>query len=171
MKGPVIMKEIDIKDLCKFVNPMLTCEDPAVAIACDGNETNGLTIGWAGFGTLWRKCTATVYVHKDRYSKHIFDNAQYYSVCYMKPCDKDAVKYFGTVSGRNEDKMAGCGLTVMNDEAAPYFAESRVAVICRVMGKSDFNAQSCDEGVREWYARDGVHTQYYGEIIKVLVSE
>lgn len=26
---------------------------------------------------------ATVYVHKTRYSKHIFDHAKYYSICFM----------------------------------------------------------------------------------------
>ena len=70
------MKEIEVKDLIKYINPLKTSY-------CDGNETNGLTIGWVGFGVLWRKPMATVYVHKTRYSKHIFDQAKYYSICFM----------------------------------------------------------------------------------------
>ena len=42
--------------------------------------------------------------------------------------------------------------------------------ICEIMGKSDFDAGSVDEGVRGWYQRDGVHTQYYGKVVRVLVS-
>ena len=164
------MKEIEIKDLCKYINPMLIGNKPAIILASDEKETNGMTIGWAGFGVLWRKMMATVYIHKNRYSKHIFDNANYYSICFMKDEHQDIVKYFGTVSGRDENKIEKCGLTIKND-LAPYFKESRVVVICRVMGKSDFDANSVDEGVKDWYAKEGVHTQYYGEIIKVLVDE
>lgn len=39
------MKEIEVNDLIKYINPFELKEKPAIAIACDGNETNGLTIG------------------------------------------------------------------------------------------------------------------------------
>ena len=165
------MKEIEIKDLCQYINPMEIREKPAIIVASDGKETNGMTIGWAGFGTLWRKYMATVYIHKVRYSKHIFDNADYYSICFMKPEDEKQTEYFGKVSGRDENKMEKCKMEVVSDDVAPYFANSRVVVLCHIMGKSDFDANSVDEGVYDWYQRDGVHTQYYGEIVKVLVSE
>ena len=38
------------------------------------------------------------------------------------------------------------------------------------MGKSDFDQKSVDENVYEWYQKEGVHSQYYGEIVKVLVK-
>ena len=37
------MKEIEVKDLIKYINPFELNVKPA--IACDGKETNGLTIG------------------------------------------------------------------------------------------------------------------------------
>lgn len=160
------MKEISIQELAKTFNPFSMEEQPAIALACDGIRTNGLTIGWAGYGILWNKNTATVYVHKQRYSKEIFDNAQYFSICFVE--DKKQVKYFGTVSGRDENKIEKCGMTLNAEEKAPYFEESKLVLICRVMGKSDFDANSVDSGVSAWYKRDGVHTLYYGEIIKVL---
>ena len=165
------MKEINVKDLCRYVDPMAIGSEWAVAAASDGKEMNGLTIGWAGFGCLWSKPAATVYVHKTRYSKHIFDNAEYYSICFLKPENMSVLKYFGSVSGKDENKMEKCGLTVKTDDMAPYFEESRVVILCRVMGKSDFEADSVDEGVRDWYGREGVHTLYFGEIVKVLVNE
>ena len=165
------MKEINGKDLCQYINPMrMMDQDCAIAVASDGKETNGLTIGWAGFGTLWNKLMATVYVHKTRYSKHIFDGAEYFSICFLKPEYRKALGYFGRVSGRDEDKMANCGLQVITSDVAPYFEECRVVVLCRVMGKSDFDAASVDSGVMSWYQREGVHTQYYGEIVKVLAE-
>ena len=165
------MHEIEIKNLTKVIDPMALGKEWAIAAASDGRETNGLTIGWASYGRLWNKPSATVYVHRTRYSKHIFDGASYFSICYMKPEDRKTLVYFGEVSGRDEDKMKNCGLTVVADDLAPYFAECRAVVICRIMGKSDFDPLSVDEGVRAWYDRDGVHTIYHGEIVKVLADE
>lgn len=165
------MREINTNDLCRYINPMrMLDQDCAIAIASDGRETNGLTIGWAGFGRLWNKPAATVYVHRTRYSKHIFDGAEYFSICFLHPEHRKVLGYFGRVSGRDEDKMENCGLQVVTSDAAPYFAESRVVVLCRVMGKSDFDVNAVDGSVAPWYRREGVHTQYYGEIVKVLVD-
>ena len=71
---------------------------------------------------------------------------------------------------RRNPEMAGCGKAIVTDAPAPYFADSRVVILCEIMGKSDFDAGSVDEGVRAWYQRDGVHTQYYGKVVRVLVS-
>lgn len=163
------MREIEIADLNKYVDPLSTGKDPAIVLVSDAKKTNGMTIGWASFGVLWEKLMATVYIHKLRYSKHIFDNADYYSICYMKPEHKDIVNYFGTASGRNENKIEKCGLEIVND-LAPYFKNSRVVVICKIVGQSDFDINHVDERVRSWYQKEGVHSQYYGEIVKVLVE-
>ena len=71
---------------------------------------------------------------------------------------KNQLGYFGRVSGRDKNKMEKCGMTVNNEDVAP-------------MGKSDFDQKSVDENVYEWYQKEGVHSQYYGEIVKVLVKD
>ena len=165
------MKEIKVEELLNYFNPFVLEKEPAIALASNEKQSNGLTIGWASFGTLWRKPCATVYVHAKRYSKHIFDDAKYFAICFMKDEHKNVIKYFGSVSGRDEDKFKNCGLAINSNDVAPYFEESRLVVLCKIMGKSDFDANSVDEGVFDWYSKEGVHTQYYGEIIKVLVNE
>ena len=165
------MKEIPVKELFSYIDPFAIHEDPAIALATDGKETNGLTIGWAEYGVLWSKPAATVYVHKTRYSKHIFDGAEYYTIDYLKPEHKDVLGYIGSVSGRDENKMEKCGLKTVTDDLAPYFAESRLVVICRVMGKNDFDPAGVDAGVAGWYAREGVHTLSHGEVVKLLIAE
>ena len=47
--------------------------------------------------------------------------------------------------------MEKCGTTVNNEDVAPYFKESSVVILCKVMGKSDFDSKSVDEHVYEWY--------------------
>lgn len=164
------MKTIELNELKNYIDPFSYEKEPAIAMACDGKETNGLTIGWLSLGILWRKPCATVYIHKDRYSKHIFDTAEYFSVNFPKEENKEVLKYFGSVSGRDEDKIKECGLA-MAEDSAPYFADNRVTIICRTMGRSDFDVSDVDEGVKAWYERAGVHSQYYGEIVKIIVNE
>lgn len=164
------MREIEIHELTKYINPFSLEKEPAITMASANTITNGMTIGWLGLGILWRKYCATVYIHKQRYSKQIFDKADYFSICFMSEKYKDTVKYFGTVSYRDENKIEKCGLEVIND-LAPYFKDSKVVIICKKMGQSDFDINSVDDGVKAWYLKDGVHSQYYGEIIKVLVNE
>ena len=84
---------------------------------------------------------------------------------------KNQLGYFGRVSGREENKMEKCGMAVNNEDVAPYFEESSVIVLCKVIGKSDFDSKSVDENVYEWYQEEVVHSQYYGEIVKVLVKD
>ena len=165
------LHEISIREMKNHIDPWNMERDCAIARASDGAETDGLTIGWAGFGVLWNKPAATVYIHESRYSRHIFDQAEAFSICFLKPEDRNTIDYFGRVSGRDEDKIQHCGKKVITEDLAPYFADSRVVLLCRIMGKSMFDAESCDAGVREWYRRTGVHTQYYGEIVRVLVSD
>lgn len=162
------MKEVDLNNINQVINPFSTEDKPAIALACDNFRTNGLTIGWASYGILWNKLTATVYVHKQRFSKQIFDKAEYFSICYVE--DKAQIKYFGTVSGRDEDKIKNCGMKINLSEKAPFFNESKLVIICKIMGKSDFDPNSVDSSVSAWYKRDGVHTLYYGEIVKVLTA-
>lgn len=157
------MEQIDINDLNKYINILNMEETPAIALASDNKRTNGLTIGWLSLGVLWRKKTATVYIHATRFSKQIFDNAEYFSICFLQ--DKETIKYFGSVSGKDEDKMKDQNII---EDIAPYFTDSSLVIICRKMGQSDFDINSVDESVKDWYKQSGVHSQYYGEIIKVL---
>lgn len=164
------MREIDVQELQDHIRIFKTKTEPAIIVANDGNETNGMTIGWLSLGNLWSKNTAIVYVHKVRYSKHIFDKAEYYSVNFLKDEFRTQYGYFGRVSGRDEDKMTNSGLTVVED-VAPYFAEDRVTVLCKILGRADFDINDVDPDVKDWYEEEGVHTLYVGEIVKVLVND
>ena len=80
---------------------------------------------------------------------------------------KNQLGQFGRVSGRDDNKMEKCGMTVNNEDVLLILKR----VQCKVMGKSDFDQKSVDENVYEWYQKEGVHSQYYGEIVKVLVKD
>ena len=159
--------EFPLDEFMKEVDPCAFFSQGAIAYAKGKERENGLTIGWGALGVLWRKKVITVYIHKDRFSKRIFDEAETFSVMTFGEGQKELLDYFGTYSGRDIDKAKKRGLNVIQDEA-PYFEEAEIAIIAKKIGQSDFDVNHVDDGVRAWYQRSGVHTIYQGEILKVL---
>ncbi|MDO4198246.1 MAG: flavin reductase [Erysipelotrichaceae bacterium] len=164
------MKEIELQELNNYLDIFDVEKKPAIAMASDGERTNGLTIGWLSIGRLWSKPMATVYINKQRYSKEIFDKAKTYSINFLKDEYKSLNGYFGRVSGKDEDKIKKSGLTIAED-IAPYFEENRLTILCTILGRSDFDLEHVDPDVYDWYKKDGVHTLYYGKIEKILINE
>ena len=57
-------------------------KDWALVTAGTMEHYNTMTIGWGGFGTLWRKPVCTVYVKPCRYT-HSFMDANDYFINYV----------------------------------------------------------------------------------------
>lgn len=166
-----MFKEISYKEIDEYKDVFSLFSEDGIAYADDGQEGDGLTIGWGSLGILWSKPVVSVYIHKTRYSKVIFDKADSFSVMFFDEGFADKIKYFGTVSGRDEDKVEGAGFTLIEGDIAPYFKEAKLAILAKKIGQSDFDPAHVDNRVKDWYAKSGVHTIYYGHIQKVLVRE
>lgn len=165
-------KEIKLEDLGRYKNSFDLFGDSAIAIANNGKKINGLTIVWGSLGVLWNKPTCVVYIHKTRYSRIIFDEADSFAVCFFEADFRPQIDYFGHVSGRDVDKIKESGLLLVEEKGIPYFADAELIILCRKMGQSQFDATKINETrIKKWYEKDGVHTIYYGEIIKVLSKE
>lgn len=163
------MKEIELKELANY---NLFKEYGTIALASDTKETNGLTIGWGNIGLLWRLPIATVYVNEARYSKHIFDNAKYFSINMFKKGNHDeAVEYYGKVSGRDEDKIKNGGIEITSLDNNIYYKDADVVILCEKVGQVTFDPNQVElPEIKEWYAKSGPHTSYFGKVIKVLTK-
>lgn len=166
-------KEIEIQVIEKYKNVFDLFSDSAIALANSGKKINGLTIGWGSLGVLWSKPTCVVYVHETRYSRCIFDEADSFAVCFFKSEYDSQLDYFGRVSGKDVDKIKESGLILKEEEdGIPYFAEAELVILCRKMGQSKFDLDKINEDrIIKWYEKEGVHTIYYGEIIRVLAKK
>ena len=83
------------------------------------------------------------------------------------------MKFCGSKSGRDYDKVKETGLTpVVDDETgAVYFKEAKVVFICKKMYAQFLNEESAlTEDVTKWYNGD-YHKMYMSEIVSVLVKE
>lgn len=166
------MKEINIRDIKENVVKLIS-NDWALLTAKDKNGCNPMTVSWGGIGELWGKDTATVYVRESRYTKGLIDHETHFSLCFLKDEKKDALKFCGSKSGRNYDKVKETGLTPVYDENAPYFEESKIVLICKKMASQLLDEKGFIDGdiKQKWYSDNDMHYIYFAEIEKVLISE
>lgn len=137
---------------------------------------NSMLIGWGEIGTLWGHDTATVYVRQTRFTKHLMEENETFTIEAFPKEYAAAMRYLGSASGRNEDKMAGSGLTVkMMDNGAPAFEEGTIILECRKLATVDYTMDKMHQSVNErWYTNGGddnnYHTAYAAEITAVWVK-
>ena len=166
------MKEINAEEIKD--NPFkLIGKDWMLITAEKDGRVNMMTASWGGVGILWGKNVATVYIRDSRFTKGYVDDGDHFSLCVLPEDYRKALGYSGKASGRDEDKVAGSGLTVEHEDSVPYFKESRMVLVCRKLFAQKMDAENFTDQslVPQFYADKNWHTMYVGEIEKVLVKE
>lgn len=153
-------------------NPFdLISKDWALVAAQKDGKVNALTASWGGVGVLWNKNVVFIFIRNSRYTKEFLDSANTFSLTFFNH-EKyaETYKYFGSVSGRNEDKIAKQGLTVARAENTPYFAEGKLAVICKKLSAMPFAPNNFTDSnlLPAFYGDNDMHVMYIGEIVSVL---
>ena len=165
-------KEINITDL-QF-NPFTKIGSQWMLItAGDENGFNTMTASWGGLGVLWGKNVAFIFVRENRYTKEFIDNGEYFSCNFFHKKYKNDLKYFGIVSGRQEDKFKTSGLNVDFKDDIPYVDECNLICLCKKMAAVPITeAHFLDPEIKEkWYSgkdENNLHTMYIGEIVEIL---
>ena len=157
------------------INPFHTLSRDWAALVTEANQkTNAMTVSWGGFGVNWGMNTVTVYVRESRYSKELIDQSDFFSLDFFDSSDKknlSILKFLGSVSGRNEDKIAEARLHINHQTAIPYLDESNFVLLCRKLSATKLTKdQFLDPNIAEkWYADNDMHTMYIAEIKDILV--
>lgn len=165
------MKEIKMiqwqENACKAIG-----KDWMLVTAQKDGVVNTMTASWGGLGIMWGKEVAYVFIRPQRYTKEFIDGSDTLSLSFYEEEYRDMLNYMGTVSGRDEDKIAKQNLTTVTEEAAPYFAEAKTVFICKKLYAQDMDGRFfLEEGLDEkWYAAGDYHRMYVCEITKVLVK-
>lgn len=161
--------QIDPKEL-EF-NPFREIGDRWMLItAGDSDKANTMTASWGGAGVLWNKNVVTCYVRPQRFTKELIDAKEYFSLSFFPEEYRKQLVYCGRVSGRDEDKLSGCGLTVRNDHQAPYFEEADTVLICKKIYVGEIHPEGIQypELDSANYPAKDYHFIYIGEIVEAL---
>ncbi len=144
-------------------------------------KVNAMTASWGGFGILWAHPVAYVFIRPSRYTKEFVDGAAYMALSVFDRKHKPMMQYFGTVSGRDEDKIAKSGLMMKQYSSYTYFEEARLTLLTkklyaqpleeRFFTERDTNVVPIKENPRIHYTEHDYHTMYITEIEHVLIKE
>ena len=172
--GGIVMsfKEIAPEEFNESVFKVIGKDWLLLAGTVDG-KTNAMTASWGGMGIMWGKPVAYVFIRPQRYTKEFVDNSQGMTISVFGEDKRKMLSYFGTVSGRDEDKIAKSGLTKVEDNGQVYFEEARVAMVCRKLYAQELK-QECfvdKDSDAKWYPDKDYHTMYVMEIEKLLIKE
>ena len=153
------------------LNPVRMIDKDWLAVSAGKEgDMNLMTISWGTIGELWGKPVFTVFVSTSRYTFQFMEENDYFTVSHFPESMRDKLSYLGRVSGRNEDKVAGAGLTVeFTDLGNPIYAESDLAIECKKLYGQQFDPSLMPAEQRAWYERSGlgIHYMYIGEIVHV----
>lgn len=163
------MREIAAENINENIFKLIGKDWMLVAAQKDG-KTNAMTASWGFAGVMWGKNCLITAIRPQRYTKEFIDGSDTFSITILPDGYRDTLNYFGSVSRRDEDKIAKSGLTVEKCENTPYFAEGKLVLICRKMFAQEIKAESFidKEALEKWYPNNDLHTLYVAEIVKVL---
>ena len=149
-------------------------KDYTVITAGNDSYFNSMTAAYGGFGIQFGLPSTWCFLRANRYTLDFIRGEQAYTMCWFDDEYKDAVLYFGSISGRNSDKMANNPLTyVITPDGNIAYKESILILECKLMqittvSPDDFYFQKGKEFVEKGFedAQD-YHKLVFGEITKV----
>ncbi len=131
-------------------------------------KDNLMTIGWGTIGTVWSKPIWIVLVRPSRHSFQSIERRGCFTLNVPPLALSGACETCGSMSGRDTDKFAECGLTAEDGELveAPTVAQCPIQYECRVVHSNDVLGPRLTTEIREGAYKNGdYHRVYWGEIL------
>ncbi|SDI87740.1 Flavin reductase like domain-containing protein [Pseudobutyrivibrio sp. 49] len=155
----------------EFTTDVFSQYDKKWALLTAGNieKFNTMTISWGGFGTLWNKPVATVYVRNSRYTHEFLDNNEFFTVSFYPDEHKKILSVLGSKSGREMDKIHESGLTAKECGDSVTFEEAEVTFVCRKLMRQPLEIKYMLVDIAyQFYDREAPHDMYIGEIVDII---
>ena len=105
---------------------------------------NTMTASWGCFGVLWNKPVAVCFIRPSRHTYGLVEKATHLSLSFFDSEDyRAALRYCGTHSGREGDKLSAAGLTLAHtDDGVPLLREAALVLCCRKLYVDDLKADA-----------------------------
>ena len=167
------MKKVNFEEL--NFNPYLKFAKEWTLITAGTNDGNynTMTASWGHLGSIWgHKPTAIMYIRPTRYTKEFVDNNDYFSLSFFDEEYRSDLSYLGTVSGRDEDKVAKTKLTPVFNDKAVYFEQANLVLVCKKIFAQEIKEESFIDSdiIDNHYPERDYHTMYIGEIVEAYIK-
>lgn len=165
------------KDLNEFQKNIFNELGKNYAIVTAGDKKTGyncLTASWGGFGVLWGKNVAYIFIRKSRYTHQFMEQSESVTLSFLNDQYKEAKQLIGTVSGKNTDKVDAAGLhyTYDPDFDGCYIEEADYCFKLKKLYCIDLPIENLAIHLQEqYYPTKDEHTMYVCEIKQFLIKE
>lgn len=165
-------KEIPIQEIGN-VQKLIGSDWMLITAGSMKESFNTMTASWGCMGVLWNKNVAIAYIRPQRFTYLFTEANELMTLCFFDEDKKDALRFCGTHSGRDFDKIKETGLSpIETDEGAVIFAEAKLALVCRKLYVSDIKEEGfVDKSLLSNYTQKDYHRQYVCEIIKAFKKD
>ena len=143
-----------------------------------GDKINTMTIGWGMMGIQWNKPIFIALVRGCRHTYSMLEENPEFTI--NIPMDENArqiLSYCGRTSGRDRDKIADLGLTLVEPSviSVPGIKELPLTLECRVIYRQPQDSYAMPDAIRQRFFADNVpgdyHDAFYGEIVAAYMAE
>lgn len=168
------MKTVDTKEI--MINPFSMIEDGwfLITVKTPEGRVNAMTAASGTLGHMFRKNVAYINIRNERYTHELLEHTDLLSLCFFTNTDenKEVLRYLGTTSGRDVDKILKTPFTVDYEDGIPYFTEAEYVFICRTLYKAPYISEGfIDKNVEDYYyPKRDYHDLYVVDIMKTLVK-
>jgi flavin reductase (DIM6/NTAB) family NADH-FMN oxidoreductase RutF len=134
---------------------------------------NTMTANWGTMGELWNKKIAICFIRPVRHTYTFMEQVEYYTLSFFDEKYRDVLRFCGSKSGREVDKIAETGLTPRTAESgAVYFEEARLVMECKKIYIHDIDpAHFLDAKIDDEYPKKDYHRMYVGEVVRCLLKK
>jgi flavin reductase (DIM6/NTAB) family NADH-FMN oxidoreductase RutF len=130
-------------------------------------DFNTMTASWGGFGILWNKPVAYLFIRPTRYTFEFAEKYDFITLSFFTEEYRKALTLCGSLSGRNTDKINKSGLTpIPASSGGVTFNEARMYFDCIKLYFSDINpANFRKPETDKHYPLKDYHRMYICEIM------
>ena len=141
---------------------------PGALLVAGRGKPNPMTIGWGQLGPVWGKPVFAALVRPSRHTHKLLLEHGEFTVNVPGDALADALELCGTKSGRDVDKIAAAGLSLVSGEtvAVPSLAGARYVYECRVVHRTEMIPANADAAViGSFYPRGDWHAVFHGIVL------
>lgn len=163
------MKQIHLSELNVSSFSLFNYQWCLIGVA--GDKVNAMTASWGGLGTLWNKPVATIYVRPSRYTHVLLERDDHFTISFFGQQHRPVLNYLGTISGRDKDKIAECGISCHVNQGALYFDDAELIIKCKKILTQPLDELRISEDIKRlMYPNGDVHTMIIGEVEEVWIK-
>lgn len=174
MKGTDYMPLHEISPQQLYNDPFsMLSKDWMLITAGNIDKVNTMTASWGGFGFLWNKPVAYIFIRPERYTRQFLDMNQTFSLTFYTEEYRKTLSYFGSISGKEEPKIRNANFNTAFIHDTPYFEEAHTILICRKLYCQNLTPSSFidKEICIKNYPSEDYHLMYIAEITNIYENQ